>query len=155
MDSEESLEELVRSWTLQRPFVGAVAAWNVADVHTTEIPPTLMRTVTNREPYRSHVIADAKLLLNIPFLYGIGTNIEIIKPLVIAPLHDWTQAISPLKAIIHWSLTMSGDNSEGRHFEINRIVFEDDRWKIACMWNDEDRAQTIEFMQFMQRRSSQ
>ena len=143
MEIEESLAELVMLWVMERPVGGTLFDVAAADFDQTEIPPSLLGTITNKEPARSLVLADAKILLRIPTKCGIGINIEISKPFEIVPFDDWEQTISPLKAVIHWSLTMSGDNSEYRRTEINRVVFEDERWKIASILNDQERAETI------------
>ena len=143
MDIEESLEELVMLWVLQRPV--AVTLFDLAsvDFDNTEIPQSLMNTITNKEPYRSQVLAYAKILLRIPTMCGMGINVEISKPFEIVPFHDWEQTISPLKAVIHWSLTMSGDNSQYNRAGIDRVAFEDERWKIASILNDKEREETI------------
>ena len=140
---EESLKELVMLWVLQRPAARTLFDLASVDFDNTEIPQPLMNTITNKEPYRNQVLADAKILLRIPTGCGIGINVEISKPFEIVPFQDWEQAISPLKAVIHWSLTMSGDNSQSNHTEIDRVAVEDDRWKIASIWSDKEREETI------------
>lgn len=148
MDTEESLEKLVMLWVSQRPFTSLFDSVLI-DFHTTEIPQSLMHTITNKEPYRSQVVADARMFLSIPLLFGIGAYIEISKPVDSIPFHDWQQTISPLKAILHWSRTMSGDNSEYHDIEMNRVAFEDDQWKIVRIWDDKGREQTIQAIEMI------
>lgn len=143
MDSEESLEQLVLLWVVQKPFASLFDSAFLAS-HPAQIPHSLMNTITNKEPYRSQVVADAKIFLRIPVLHGIGMNIEIRTPIHTIPFRDWQQTICPLKAVIRWSRTMSGDNSEYQDIEIHRVVLEDDQWKIARIWDDKGRKQTME-----------
>ena len=151
MSLTESLEELVMLWVVQRPQ-GIIFNADFENLGSTEIPSPLISTVTSKEPYLSQVLADAKIYLRCPALFGLGRNIELKEPLEVVPFHGWGRTISPLKFRVRWSATMGGDNSEYVDDEINRVAFEGDRWKIVSMWDERTREDTLKFIEWLRKR---
>jgi hypothetical protein len=151
MGLEESLEELAMLWIVHLPS-GSVVNANFENMESTEIPLPLISTITNKEPYRSQVLADVKIYLRCPAPNGLGRYIEIKRPLDVIPFDEWAQTISPLKFRVHWSVTMSGDNWDYANSEIERVVFEENQWKIASLWNERAREDTMKLIEWLRKR---
>ena len=139
MDNHNLLIELVKLWVINRPF-GSIFDIKSSNI---DVPKNLLNTITNQEPYRKQVLQDAQIYLSIPIMYGIGMEIKILSSVKTTPFAYWEQTISPLETRVSWSQTMSGDYTDFFDISFDRVVFEKNIWKLASIWDDKTRKETL------------
>jgi hypothetical protein len=145
MDPIDSLKDLALLWACScDPIPGGLLQWTPDKFAATVICDSIVDSITACEPFRAQVLADAKFFLRGP-LPGIGAHVEIRGGLPFMSYQHWERAISPFLFTVHWSWTMraSTDDWDKFDYELDRVVFEDGRWRVASIYNDERREKNM------------
>ncbi len=151
MEHLESLIALIQRLQSLHPIGGLPKG----PIRQAELSPDFRSLVTSREPWRSQVLAEARWHFAFPRLTGIGMEVRLSAPLVPSAFEDWALSISPVEAELTWSRDMSGQSSDRCTYEIQRIAWEDDAWKVVELWSPRARKSNLAFIEMLNGKGSQ
>lgn len=106
-----------------------------------ELPARLLQRITAREPERAQALADARLWLSVPVLYGIGLTVAIREPLDVARFAGWERSIANVAVDVTWCHDMSCQETEGLQIHLHRLAFEDGGWRVVQLLDERSRAE--------------
>ncbi|MEZ4868412.1 MAG: hypothetical protein R3C14_44195 [Caldilineaceae bacterium] len=124
------------AWTWVTSNQGAL---HNAQLDQAVVPDAIVARVTVHEPYRTQALADAKLWMGIPMLFGIGLEVTVLEPLVVEHFDRWLKSIYGVRINVNWAYDMSGQQTEGFKTRLARVGFEDGGWRIIQVMEDAER----------------
>jgi hypothetical protein len=132
-----ALQRLAEQWIRARPIMGPLP------FVPRDVPAELVGAITQRRPYRTQALADARIWLGMPTMTGIGLQVAVVEPVRIAPFEDWAESISPFPIKLRWSRTMDAGFTDEGTAVLHRIAFEDGQWRVVTFFNNTDRDELL------------
>lgn len=106
-----------------------------------EVPSALADRITSREPFRTQALADAAYYLGLPKPIGFGLEVLLPNALQIEPFAGWSRTVGPFDFRIRCYRHMDGREPELTKDRVERLAYEQGRWCVVTLWDDDARAQ--------------
>jgi hypothetical protein len=130
------LLDLVEKWFEAPGQIFSLSKFNQIHQKVTELPAKVIPLISQQDKYHLQAMQDALTYHQVgKLMTGIGTEYLINNDIYMTP----EKLITNLEIKVQWSRDMSGTELDYYSTSLEKIIWEDQSWKIAQVWSKHDR----------------